>query len=278
MTLDKRLHAFRPDLADARLQGKVEAERFVEGKASQVIAPITGVHREADQSSMQLAQALFGETLRIFEEKDGFAFVQLDQDGYVGYIVSTALSATVAKETHRVSVPLTLHYPKPDLKSSQAFAMPMNARVSVTSVDGDYVSLATGGYMFGAHLSATRVERDFVTVAERFLHVPYLWGGESFAGIDCSGLVQTAFEACGIHSLRDSDMQENTIGSLVANHSKLQRGDLVFWKGHVGIMKDTKNLLHANGYHMMVAIEPLQNTITRILAKGGGPVTSIKRL
>jgi cell wall-associated NlpC family hydrolase len=216
----------------------------------------------------------------VFDEVAGFSFVQLQRDHYVGYIESTALSVVVTPSTHRVAVPSTLRYPRADLKSAPAVALPMNAALSVGDAHGDYLALSTGGFVWAAHVSTLPSPEDYVSIAARFLNVPYLWGGKTFAGLDCSGLVQTALHATGRQAPRDSDMQEKDLG--VARDpndlSKLQRGDLIFWKGHVGIMESPTILLHANGSHMMVARELLSEACTRITAKGGGPITAIRRV
>jgi cell wall-associated NlpC family hydrolase len=280
MVLDKRLNAFRSDLADARLRGQVEAQRFVEGRSMQVVTPITAVRREGRPDAMQLTQALMGEVVTVFDEKDGFAFVQLQRDGYVGYIACSALTPEVRTPTHRVSAPLSFIYPQANLKTQPATAVPMNALVAVVHQEGSYAALASGGFVHAAHLKpAGEFEVDFVSVAEQLLHAPYYWGGKSVGGIDCSGLVQLALEACGRKAPRDSDMQERDLGHhlRINDLDSLTRGDLVFCKGHVGIVQGRNLLLHANGHHMQVVSEPLREAVARIAA-AESPVTSLKRL
>jgi cell wall-associated NlpC family hydrolase len=277
--LDPRLHAHRPDLADISLLGKIEAERFVEPKLMQVIEPVITVHKAPRFDSMQLTQALFGETVKLFHEEEGWAWVQLIKDGYVGYVNGNALSPHLVTPTHRVAVPSTFMYPDANLKTLPATILTLNAQVAVASENGTYSQLANGRFVFTAHLKAIDdMEPDFVSVAEMFRHVPYFWGGKSVHGLDCSGLVQLSLEACGMKALRDSDMQEATLGDrlLVNDLDGLKRGDLVFWNGHVGIMTDEKTLLHANGHHMMVVAEPLKDAVDRIAARYGH-MTSIRR-
>ena len=149
--MDKRLHVYRPDLADARLQGQVEAERFVSGTAVQFAAPCTPVHRAPQRDAMQLTQALMGETALVFDKADGWAWVQLDHDQYVGYVRSESLSTDVRPTTHRVNVAATLVYPKPDLKTQPAISIPMNAKLAVIGEQGQYSELATGGFVFTKH-------------------------------------------------------------------------------------------------------------------------------
>ncbi len=273
--LDKRLHAVRPDLADARLQGLCEATRFVEGTRGQCGVPVARVHLKADTESMQVTQMLMGEALLVFERTEEWSWVQLVKDGYVGYVRPGCVRAAKIATTHRITVPLGHLYPKPDIKSQPAVAMPMNAELAVAYTDGDFHCLASGGFIHTAQ-ARTSTPGDFVSVAEQFLHVPYLWGGRTAIGIDCSGLVQTALHACGIDAPRDSDMQENRLGT-DASAEKRKRGDLIFWKGHVGIMQNEITLLHANGHHMKVVSEPLQTAIDRIAAKGSA-VTSIRKI
>lgn len=279
-TLDPRLHAFRPDLADAALEGQVKAQRFVAPRQMQVVEPVVTLHRAPRFDAMQLTQALFGEVVKHFEEAEGWAWVQLERDGYVGYVNGNALSADVATATHRVAVPSTFMYPEANLKTLPALPLPLNAQLAVTGEAGAYSRLANGRFVFTAHLKAVdECEADFVAVAELFRHVPYYWGGKSVQGLDCSGLVQLALEACGKAALRDSDMQERTLGEPlpVNDLDSLRRGDLVFWSGHVGIMTDAHTLLHANGHHMMVVSEPLKNAVNRIAARYG-QITSIRRM
>jgi cell wall-associated NlpC family hydrolase len=279
-TLDPRLNAYRTDLADAALAGRVKAERFVEPRLMQVVEPVVSVHAAPRFDAMQITQALMGETVKLFQEEEGWAFVQLAADGYVGYVNGNAMSPRMVTPTHRVAVPATLLYPEPNLKSQPAVHLTLNAQVAVTGESAGFSQLADGRFVFTAHLKpAGSFESDFVGVAEMFRHVPYYWGGKSVHGLDCSGLVQLALEASGKQALRDTDMQEKTVGEAlkVNDLDSLQRGDLVFWKGHVGIMTDAETLLHANGHHMMAVAEPLKEAVARIAARYG-QVTSIRRL
>ncbi len=277
--LDSRLHAIRPDLADAKLRGRVDAKKFVEGVAMEVVVPIATLHREAAVTAMQTTQALLGERFLAFEVAGDWVWGQLKHDGYVGYIAKAAVSTDLTNPTHRVSVPATFLYPLPDIKSQPPVSLPMNARLEIVDSGEKFSKLANGQHVFTKHIRPlNEAEADFVGVAEKFLDVPYYWGGKTSQGLDCSGLVQTALEACGIFSPRDTDMQETQLGQslLINDLDGLRRGDLVFWKGHVGIMADQKTLLHANGHHMMTVKEPLSEAVARI-AGVYGPVTSIRR-
>jgi cell wall-associated NlpC family hydrolase len=274
-SLDPRRFAVRADLADVRLKERCDAARFVAGNPAQCAVPLAGVFRAPADDAMQLTQMLLGESLLVFERSNGWAWVQLERDGYVGYVRDGGLREGMAKITHHVTQPLAHLYPKPDIKSQPVVALPMNAGLCVTGQSGDFHVLGSGQHVYATH-AGTIAESDFVSVAEQFLHTPYLWGGKTVMGIDCSGLVQTALQVCGVASPRDSDMQEQELGVAVAD-SVLRRGDLVFWKGHVGIMQDATMLLHANGHQMKVVSEPLKVAVDRIAAKGSA-VTTVKRL
>lgn len=276
---DSRLHAVRPDLADVNLQGQVEALRFVVPSPAQIAVPIAAVHKAPHGDAMQVTQALMGEPVQVFETREGWAWVQLAADGYVGYVPAAALSNDVAAATHRVAVPSTLLYPAADLKSQPATPVTLNARLTVVAEDGKFLRLADGRHVYAAHVKpADQFESGFVAIAEMFRHVPYYWGGKTVQGLDCSGLVQLSLEACGVQAPRDSDMQERALGQplLVNDLDGLKRGDLVFWNGHVGIMTDPETLLHANGHHMMVVAEPLREAVARIAASYGA-ISAIKR-
>ncbi len=262
---DHRLHA----------EGAEPAKAIV----MEIAVPVAAMHREPSSSARQTTQALFGEKIRVFEVRGDWLWCQLERDGYVGFIASAGASEGLSKPTHRVAVPSTLMYPQADIKSQPAIALPMNACLEVVAATEKFASLANGHFIYAAHLKPVGgFETDFVGVAEKFLHVPYYWGGKTVSGLDCSGLVQTSLEACGIPAPRDSDMQEKQLGQnlMVNDLEGLRRGDLVFWKGHVGIMTDGSTLLHANGHHMMTVKEPLATAIERI-ALTGSQVTSVKR-
>ena len=246
-----------------------------------IIAASAPLRREPQAEASLETEALFGEAVTVYDAREGWAWGQLERDQYVGYLPEAALGAP-AVPTHRVATLRTHAYPGPAIKLPPRMALSLGAQLRIVRQDGDFSVSEDGLYLWSrtvAELSAN--EPDWVAVAERFIETPYLWGGRTSEGIDCSGLVQTALKAGGIASPRDSDMQEAMLGEPVAvddPSAPLARGDLVFWKGHVGIMRDPVTLVHANGWHMKTVSEPLAQARGRIAANGGGEVTSVRRL
>ena len=278
---DPRLTPARPEIAAKYLEGKVRAARFVEGEQfeiSDVIAPL----REGPSTEAMLAtQALKGERVTIYDYNgEGFAWGQLNSDGYVGWLPERALAKPGGKPTHKVTAIRTFAFPGPSIKLPPAETLVMGALVTVTREDGPFAVTREGWYLPRQHVGQIdRYEDDFVAVAERFVGTPYLWGGKSSFGIDCSGLVQVALNAAGTGCPRDSDMQQDGLGRLLglAESAKMQRGDLIFWKGHVAIVRDADHIVHANAHHMATVIENTRDAIARIKA-AGSEITAIKRL
>lgn len=269
MTLDRRLNAYRPDLADARLEGQVEASRFVEGEAGTVAVPVADLRPRPDGSAGIDTQLLLGEPLRVFERRDGWAWVQAETDGYVGYMDDSQLVLPAQQTSFWITQPRTFVYPEPDMKRPRGPALSMGSRIAVAGEAETrgtrYLLLAGGGAVIAAHcaLTGTTNGDDYVAIAARLLETPYLWGGKSAFGIDCSGLVQLSMMMAGRSAPRDSDMQAQGLGEEIA-FDQLRRGDLVFWKGHVAIMEDETMMIHANGHTMSVAREGLKAAVERI--------------
>ena len=278
-TLDRRLNAFRPDLADARLKGEVQADRFVEGRLMQVAIPVLDIRNAPRPDAGQDTQLLLGDRVRVFEEAEGYAWLQSERDGYVGYASSAGLAEISAEPTHVVAVPRTFSYREPDMKKPATGCYSLGSRFHVAGTAETrglgYCVLASGEALVASHLRPIdHVSSDFVAVAAMLERTPYLWGGTSAFGIDCSGLVQLSMRMVGRTVLRDTDMQARSIGEPIEigdDLSGLRRGDLVFWKGHVAIMVDEENIIHANGHTMSVAREPLRQAVDRIAYIYGKP-------
>ena len=278
---DPRVTPARPDLAAESLRGRIEAARFAAGETFRVVAPSAPLRRAPEAEAPLDTEALYGETVVVYEEHGDWRWVQLARDGYVGYLPAAALGLTLAP-THKIAALRSHAYPGPTIKRPPRFALSFGALVEVARFEGDFAVTADGLFLYARHVAPIDArEPDFVAVAERFLETPYLWGGRTSEGIDCSGLAQTALTAAGIAAPRDSDMQEAALGRplpLDDALAQLRRGDLAFWKGHVGIMRDSATLLHANGWAMKVMSEPLAEARARIEKNGGGAITSIRRL
>lgn len=275
--LDPRLNAYRDDLADISLKGRVIPQKFVEGVKYRIISPIADIKKSPSFSSPVLSQILLGGEVLVFESKDNFCFIRSLEDGYVGYVACDHLNVNMRALTHRVKVPRTFIYPKADLKTAPVRAISMNSKLVITHFNEtrgtSYAMLENGGAIITDHIEPIDVRAlDFVCVAESLVHTPYLWGGASAFGIDCSGLVQLSFAMTGRSVLRDSDMQQHSIGHEIPEGLPLERGDLIFWQGHVGFMVDQNNLIHANGASMDVRIEPLNKAIARIAKHYARPI------
>jgi cell wall-associated NlpC family hydrolase len=280
-TFDPRTTPARPDLAALHLKGHVEAARFVEGTELEVRDAQAPVRHEPAPDAPLDTEALYGERVTVYEENgEGWYWGQLRPDGYVGWVPANALRAPGPPPTHRVAALRTFMFPGRSIKAPPVDALSLGSRVAVHRVEGNLSVLASGSCVPTRHIAPIdSIEPDFVAVAERFVGVPYLWGGKTSLGLDCSALVQVALTASGIICPRDSDMQERALGAALPldNLAGLRRGDLMFWKGHVAIVRDAGAIVHANAFHMAVAIEPIAEAVRRIV-DAGSAITSIKRI
>jgi len=278
---DPRTTPARPDLAAKQLTGIVNAERFVDGQIYEVTAAQAPVRKKPSPESGLETEVLKGERVTVYDSRDGWAWGQLVSDGYVGYLPASALGPAGPQPTHKVTALRTFMFPGPSIRLPPSETLSFGCRLIVVRTDDMFAITEGGGYVPLVHVApVAALETDFVAVAERFLRTPYLWGGRSSLGIDCSGLVQLALAACGIGCPRDTDMQEKALGSALApppDPAQFRRGDLVFWKGHVAIVRDETTFVHASGSRMTVIYEAIAPAIERIRAESG-EVRTVRRI
>lgn len=277
--LDPRVTPYRSDLAARHLEGAVEAERFVQGSTRQVAGGVVDLRRRPSDCAPLDSQLLGGELVRVFEDQDGWAWLQNDTDGYVGYARSALLSSDIHAPSHVVTVPRSLAFAEPDPKAPPLDALPLSGSVAVVGESAGYSERAGGGWVYSRHLAPIAESApDYVATALAFLGVPYLWGGKTSLGLDCSGLVQVALHRAGIPCPRDADQQAASLGEAQPPGRPLLRGDLIYFPGHVAIALDEWRVVNANAHDMLVAIEPLADLTARVEEFSGQGVTAVRRL
>nr|WP_299935737.1 C40 family peptidase [uncultured Pelagimonas sp.] len=283
--MDRRLTPSNGRVAHVSLRGKVEADKFVDGERHRVQSDVADLLSAKGNRDRQL---LRGETFTVLDSEGSKVFGFAERDSYVGWLQAADLSAAPNScPTHKVCVARSYGKSTPGLKSMGAVApLPFGVAFTVTDQSDGWAKVAVSqgliprdAFVPANHLCVVDHQfADPVQVAQLFLGTPYLWGGNSSFGIDCSGLVQAALLACGLPCPGDSDLQESALGKTVAPGTAAKRGDLFFWKGHVAIAVDSETLIHANAHHMAVAYEPIQDAISRIAEQGDGPVTRHARI
>ena len=283
---DRRRLRFNGRVAHDSLRGQVEAARFTAGTPCLSAVPRATIFASAEGGARD-RELVFGEGFTALDWRGPMAFGFAARDGHVGWVEAAALWPDAPAPTHRLNARHSYAKATPELKTrDEVLWLSQGARVTVTGTQGAWSRIATLGedgprplWLPSVHLAPVdHPEADPVEVATLFLGTPYLWGGNSSFGIDCSGLVQAACLACGIPCPGDSDQQEQELGHALPEGTAPQRGDLLFWAGHVALVVDGETLIHANAHYMAVAHEGITETIERIAAQGDGPVTTHKRL
>jgi cell wall-associated NlpC family hydrolase len=280
--IDPRVNAFRADIADVALAGRIAVQHYVEAVATSAAVSISNVYSAPDAHSEAVTQLLYGEGFMVFERRDGWCWGSSARDSYVGYVKDAQLSFTAAPvPTHRLRVAAAHSFEAASIKSSVVRPLYRGSLLAVSSYDGDFAQLSDGSFVRAQTLTGVdQFDKDWVLLAGDMLETPYLWGGRSRAGIDCSGLVQISLQACGIGCPRDCDMQ-HVLGDTIPKDvwaDGLERGDLVYFPGHVGIMVDHMLMIHANAYHMKTVIEPLGDVVKRLLPVHADPIIAVRRL
>ena len=280
---DPFLNAWRDDLADVRLKDQVAAPRYVEGRLAGVARGIADLRRAPSAGARLDTQLLYGEAVRVFDEVDGWAWVQSETDRYVGYVASDALGAPPPAPTHRLRALRSFLFPEPDLKAPPLDCLSIASPLTVVGEQGSYSELVGGGWLYTKHLQPlVETSPDFVATALEFLGTPYYWGGRSSLGLDCATLVQLSLACAGVPVLRDSYQQATTVGEQLnglPGEVALERGDLVYSPGHVAIMLDGAQVVHANGFTMSVAVETLTALEGRVRKETDGKgFTAVRRV
>lgn len=280
LTLDKAINPYRDDIAAIKLKGIIEAPNFVDAERMQINVPRAFLKSAPDIESPSLNEALLGDIFDVYEIKNGFAWGQLERDNYVGYIQTSALDDNLFKPSHKIKTIRTYGFKEPSIKSRIISTLSLGAQILPKGeIENGFYNCGELGFVFAKHVCALdEYFDDPAQIAQMYLGAPYTWGGNSSIGVDCSGLAQNSFRACAINLPRDARMQEE-LGQNIEikpDLSGLKRNDLIFWQGHVAIMIDETNIIHANAYHLMTVIEPLEEANQRYLGNNL-PIRTIRR-
>lgn len=272
---DRRLLPANGRVAHLSLKGQIKAERYVEGEAARIAVPLADLLSRPDGPRDR--QLLMGDPVLVLERLDRHAFVRASKDGYCGYVALSALGPDRGA-THSVAVPATHLYASASIKRREVTSLSFGCQLAIASGDGRFATTDQGLYVPSVHLKPIGSPlTDPAGIAEMFLGTPYLWGGNSRGGIDCSGLVQAALLACGIPCPGDSDLQWASVGTGLAEGADLRRGDLLFWKGHVAMVTGPDRMIHANGFRMAVTYEGVAEGLARIRAQEGDVFLGCRR-
>ena len=241
-------------------------------------ADILGEPARPSIISQKDSQLLYGEQFQVEKARGAYVYGHSVLDGYQGYVERAQLIKDALSSTHFVKVRASHLYPEPSFKSRPLTRLSFMSRVTLTTnSENGFTQLSDQSWIFSNHIAPMKdftKSGDLAQTAEIYLGTPYLFGGRSAFGIDCAGLVQVVVYACG-HAcpLRDSCDQEGSFGTPI-KRDDVQRNDIVYFKGHVGIMMDDKNILNATARHMTTLIEPLSD----LEAAYDGGITHIARL
>lgn len=281
-SFDPRITPVRDDLAADSLRAQFPGRRYAQGETHQVIGDGVSLRFTPSTSAATESQLVYGETFTVYEDRNGWAWGRNERDGYVGYVPSNCLRDEVSETDHQVVTRSTYLYPAPDIKMPPSAKISMSAQVKAVDVEGNFLQIDSGEWIFARHLVQTAyIMPDLISTAFKFMGTPYLWGGRSCHGLDCSSLVQFALRMAGIDVPRDSDLQAAAIGVEVPmknpnDLSGIEDGDLIFFPGHVGFYVEHWRFLHANAYDMQVSVHNLSDVLDRANAEDAG-ITCIRR-